>query len=168
MRQLGPFALKQQSLSTMVLSAALVVTPLAVVGTTGATPPPTSVAETACQDEACPYPIVVTEGIDESWPAEVLTSPVGQAPAFSPDKDPQQSAAAAEGADTYTPKPYPGERTKIGGYLLSTRPLQPIEDGARPYQDHQVRPVPFGRVDSQGVRMFRLDSDPTIWNHPVA
>lgn len=73
------------------------------------------------------------------------------------------------GADTtQTPGPIDAPRERIAGFRQSFREMHPIDEGGWPYQDGVVRPVPFGLVDDEGVRMFQLDDDPTIWNHPIA
>jgi len=83
-----------------------------------------------------------------------------------------QRAAAAEDdvqpAATRTPKPVDRPRERISGYTESSRDLQPVPHGWRPYQTGRVRPVPFGLVDTTGVRVFKADWDGKIYDHPVA
>lgn len=101
--------------------------------------------------------------------ATVLVGAVGDT-----DRDDREAAAASrvpvmpDSAITRTPGAIDARRARIDGFHLSARQMHPIEDGFRPYQEGIVRPVPFGLVDDEGVRMFQLDDDPTVWNHPIA
>lgn len=76
--------------------------------------------------------------------------------------------SADEQADTVTPRPIDRTRKRITGFEESTREAQEIPAGLQPYQSGVVNPVPYGRVDSTGVRVFKADWDGKIYDHPVA
>lgn len=73
-----------------------------------------------------------------------------------------------DGPDTRTPQPLDRDRERVTGFIESDRELHPIPQGYRPYQSGRVRPVPFGRVDTEGVRVFRADWDGRTYDHPIA
>lgn len=82
--------------------------------------------------------------------------------------EPEVGPPGERADDTRTPGLVDVPREIIGGYPLSTRRPHAIPEGLRPYQHGRVRQVPFGLVDEQGVRVFRLDRDPRVFDHPVA
>lgn len=70
--------------------------------------------------------------------------------------------------DEGTPRPVDQPREPIGAFEESTRQPQQIPPGLQPYQSGHVSPVPFGRVDTTGVRVFKADWDKQIYDHPIA
>ncbi|GAA5167272.1 hypothetical protein GCM10011366_30710 [Ornithinimicrobium tianjinense] len=70
---------------------------------------------------------------------------------------------------TSTPRPVDVPRQPLGAFEESTREPQPVPQGLRAYESGTVRRVPFGLVDSTGVRVFRADWEgDKIFDHPVA
>ncbi|MFK5646872.1 D-glucuronyl C5-epimerase family protein [Ornithinimicrobium sp. LYQ121] len=67
-----------------------------------------------------------------------------------------------------TPRPVDAARERIDGFSISAVAPQPIPLGMQPYQSGEVVPLPFGLVDSTGVRMFEADWDDTVYDHPIA
>lgn len=78
-------------------------------------------------------------------------------------------------ASAGTPRPVDVPRERISGFRESRSDLHPILTGFRPYESGRVRPVPFGLVDDEGVRVTAgADvSSPRIvqegpFDHPIA
>lgn len=73
-----------------------------------------------------------------------------------------------DGSDTRTPRPLDRSRDRVAGFIEADQGFHPIPEGFRPYQSGTVRPVPFGRVDTEGVRVFRADWDGRTYDHPIS
>lgn len=69
--------------------------------------------------------------------------------------------------DPATPRPVDAPRGRMPDFRLSdVRPV-PVAEGYRPYESGRERPVPFGLVDTEGVRVFEADWDGEVYDHPV-
>ncbi|WP_158288722.1 D-glucuronyl C5-epimerase family protein [Ornithinimicrobium flavum] len=107
----------------------------------------------------------LTGGVAELGPAVVEQVPARLYP------DPAAAPGADAGdpvTDSTTPRPIDVPRQPIGRFEESTRQPQPIAAGFQPYQSGKVNPVPFGRVDTTGVRVFKADWDGKVYDHPIA
>ncbi|WP_161965033.1 D-glucuronyl C5-epimerase family protein [Ornithinimicrobium cerasi] len=148
----------------------------------------TAVTGTGGESGATAYP----EGTDEAWPdlhgVEGLTGgaaelgpaevvPVPERLHEDPDVtgDPEVTGEpdggeqpGATAADTTTPRPVDVPRQRIAGFAEAPVELKQIPVGLQPYQSNRVNPVPFGRVDTTGVRVFRADWDGRVYDHPIA
>lgn len=82
--------------------------------------------------------------------------------------EPPASTSSPTPDGTRTPGSVDRPRQVLTGFEESTRDPQQIPEGLQPYQYGHVNPVPYGRVDTTGVRVFEANWDGTIYDHPVA
>lgn len=150
--------------------------------TTSAAPPPSTSApeEPAEPDpmtdppEPVPNPWPLPETTVEEVPERRFPDPRHTAPgtdAPTPPEDAAPTTAApttAAPGEPRTPQSVDRPREMISGFEESTRELQQIPPGLQPYQSGHVNPIPFGRVDTTGVRVFKADWDKQIYDHPIA
>ncbi|MFK5688028.1 D-glucuronyl C5-epimerase family protein [Ornithinimicrobium sp. LYQ92] len=70
---------------------------------------------------------------------------------------------------TRTPLLVDRPRERIEGFGLSDRRMHGIPPGFRPYQSGEVVEVPYGRVDEEGVRQFRITwGSEEVYDHPIS
>ncbi len=150
--------------------AAATATPSGPDAATVSPPRMTEDDEVTDRAEPTPNPTPLPDVIFEDVPERLYPNPPQTAPPDDQHRTsapgPRHTAGPEEGPRT--PQSMDRPRTQITGFEESTRELQRIPVGLRPYQHGHVNPVPFGRVDSTGVRVFQANWDGQVYDHPIA